>query len=167
MLNQNKISFTASYDHKGYLTVFDIDQIVIEKETKRITEELKKNKVVGEEFDKQLKEKLNEVQSVKTKTIKLNWKDEIALSNIDATKEEIVNIVRKRRESGKDSFELTPEKANKMHDDRAYTLAMCGFALSEERRKEMLQRPKNNSSDLLNMLPVRKAKRFSSVTIHK
>ena len=105
MLNQNKISFTASYDHKGYLTVFDIDQKVIEKETKRITEELKKNKVVGEEFEKQLKEKLNEIQSVKTKTIKLDWKDELALSNIDSLKEELVNMVRKHRDSGKDSFE--------------------------------------------------------------
>lgn len=119
MLNQNKISFTASYDHKGYLTVFDIDQKVIEKETKRITEELKKNKVVGEEFEKQLKEKLNEIQSVKTKTIKLDWKDELALSNIDSLKEELVNMVRKHRDSGKDSFDLTPEKASRMHDDRA------------------------------------------------
>ena len=119
MLNQNKISFTASYDHKGYLTVFDIDQKIIDKETKRITEELKKNKIVGEEFDKQLKEKLNEIQSVKTKTIKLDWKDELALSNIDSLKEELVNMVRKHRDSGKDSFDLTPEKANKMHDDRA------------------------------------------------
>ena len=162
MLNQNKISFTASYDHKGYLTVFDIDQKIVEKETKRITEELKKNKVVGAEFDKQLKEKLNEIQSVKTKTIKLDWKDEIALSNIDALKEELVNILRKRRESGKDSFELTPEKANKMHDDRAYTCCMLGYALSEERRKQMLQRPKNNSSELVEKLPIRKAKRFRS-----
>ena len=162
MLNQNKIGFTASYDHKGYLTVFDIDQKIVEKETKRITEELKKNKVVGAEFDKQLKEKLNEIQSVKTKTIKLDWRDEIALSNIDALKEELVNIVRKRRESGKDSFELTPEKANKMHDDRAYTCCMLGYALSEERRKQMLQRPKNNSSELVEKLPIRKAKRFRS-----
>jgi len=28
-------------------------------------------------------------------------------------------MVRKHRDSGKDSFDLTPEKANKMHDDRA------------------------------------------------
>jgi hypothetical protein len=61
MLNQNKISFTASYDHKGYLTVFDIDQEVVDKETKRITEELKKKKIVGEEFETKLKEKLNEI----------------------------------------------------------------------------------------------------------
>lgn len=162
MLNQNKISFTASYDHKGYLTVFDIDQKVIEKETKRITEELKKNKVVGEEFEKQLKEKLNEIQSVKTKTIKLDWKDELALSNIDSLKEELVNMVRKHRDSGKDSFELTPEKTNKMHDDRAYTAAMLGWALSDERRKDMLKKPKGNP-DLINQLPMRKAKIFRSI----
>ena len=163
MLNQNKISFTASYDHKGYLTVFDIDQKVIEKETKRITDELKKNKVVGEEFEKQLKDKLNEIQSVKTKTIKLDWKDELALSNIDSLKEELVNMVRKHRDSGKDSFELTPEKANKMHDDRAYTAALLGYALSEERRKDMLKKPKGSSTDLINQLPVRKQKRFRSI----
>ena len=163
MLNQNKISFTASYDHKGYLTVFDIDQKVIEKETKRITDELKKNKVVGEEFEKQLKDKLNEIQSVKTKTIKLDWKDELALSNIDSLKEELVNMVRKHRDSGKDSFELTPEKANKMHDDRAYTAALLGYALSEERRKDMLKKPKGSSTDLINQLPMRKQKRFRSI----
>lgn len=135
MLNQNKISFTASYDHKGYLTVFDIDQKVIEKETKRITEELKKNKVVGEEFEKQLKERLNEIQSVKTKTIKLDWKDELALSNIDALKEELCNMVRKHRDSGKDSFELTPEKASRMHDDRALTYrALCNELISYKKK---------------------------------
>ena len=163
MLNQNKIGFTASYDHKGYLTVFDIDQKIIDKETKRITEELKKNKIVGEEFDKQLKEKLNEIQSVKTKTIKLDWKDELALSNIDSLKEELVNMVRKHRDSGKDSFDLTPEKANKMHDDRAYTAALLGWALSEERRKDMLKKPKGSSTDLINQLPMRKQKRFRSI----
>ena len=162
MLNQNKISFTASYDHKGYLTVFDIDQKIIDKETKRITEQLKKNKIVGEEFEKQLKEELNKVQSVKTKMIKLDWKDELSLSNIDALKEEIVNIVRKKRESGKDAFDLTPEKANKMHDDRAYTAAMLGYALAEERRKDILARPKSQNTDLTKLLISRKAKRISN-----
>ena len=80
---------------------------------------MKKQKVVGEEFETKLKERLAEIQSVKTKTIKLDWKDEIALSNIDALKEELVSMIRKKRESGKDSFELTPEKAHRLHDDRA------------------------------------------------
>jgi len=144
MLNQNKISFTASYDHKGYLTVFDIDQKIIDKETKRISDELKKKKIVGEDFEKQLKEELDKIQSVKTKTIKLDWRDELSLSNIDALKEELVNMVRKKRDTGKDSFELTPEKARILHDDRAYTAAMLGYALAEERRKDILKRPKSS-----------------------
>ena len=28
-------------------------------------------------------------------------------------------MIRKKRDSGKDGFELAPERANKMHDDRA------------------------------------------------
>lgn len=162
MLNQNKISFTSNYDHKGYLTVFDIDQNILEKETKKITDELKKRKVVGKEFDEQLKEELNKVQSVKTKTIKLDWRDELALSNIDALKEELVNMVRKKRDSGKDSFELTPEKANKMHDDRAYVCCMLGYALFQARREDVLKRPKQDNSKLVDRLPIRPAKRFSS-----
>ena len=122
MLNQNKISFTSSYDNKGYLTVFDIDQKMIDEETKKISEQLKKKKIAGKEFEESLKEELNRLQSVKTKTIKLDWQDELALSNIDVLKEELVNIVRKKRDSGKDSFELTPEKANRLHDDRALTI---------------------------------------------
>lgn len=67
-------------------------------------------------------------------------------------------MVRKKRESGKDSFELTPEKANKMHDDRAYTAALLGHALMEERRKLLLKKPKTSSNYLLDKLTIRPAK---------
>ena len=152
MLTQDKISFTATYDNKEYLTIFDIDQKKLAKERERITEELKKKKLNEKEFEEKMQEELGKIQSVNTKTIKLDWKDKIALANIDALKEEIVNMVRKKRESGKDSFELTPEKARSLHDDRAYTLALGGYALMEERRKLLLQKPKVNSNDLLNKL---------------
>ena len=159
MLTQDKISFTSTYDNKEYLTVFDIDQDKLDKEKERITEKLKKNKKLNEkEFEEKLQEELNKVQSVNTKTIKLDWKDKIGLANIDALKEELVNMVRKKRDSGKDSFELTPEKANKMHDDRAYTCCMLGYALSEERRKLLLQKPKVDSNYLLDKLRIRPAK---------
>ena len=154
MLNQNKISFTANYDHKGYLTVFDIDQKMVDEATKKITEKLKKQKIVGKEFEEKLKEELNELQSVKTKTIKLDWRDEIALTNIDAAKEELVNMVRKKRDSGKDSFELTPEKANKLHDDRAYTCALLGWALMEARRADILKKPKSSNSDSMRQISI-------------
>lgn len=161
MLNQNKISFTANYDHKGYLTVFDIDQKMVDEATKKITEKLKKQKIVGKEFEEKLKEELNELQSVKTKTIKLDWRDEIALTNIDAAKEELVNMVRKKRDSGKDSFELTPEKANKLHDDRAYTCALLGWALMEARRADILKKPKSSNSDLMSMFQFRQPKKVT------
>ena len=154
MLNQNKIGFTSNYDNKGYLTVFDVDQKMIDEETKKISEQLKKQKIVGREFEERLKEELDKIQSVKTKTIKLDWRDEIALTNIDALKEELVNMVRKKRDTGKDSFELTPEKANKMHDDRAYTCALLGWALLQERRNDVLKKPKQNTESALKYISI-------------
>lgn len=162
MLNQDKISFTANYDHKGYLTVFDVDQKMIDDETKKISEQLKKQKIVGKEFEEKLKEELNKVQSVKTKTVKLDWKDEIGLTNIDVLKEELVNMVRKKRDSGKDSFELTPEKANKMHDDRAYTCALLGWALLQERRNDILKKPKNNTAHALSYISITPPRRSTT-----
>ena len=58
-------------------------------------------------------------------------------------------MVRKKREGGHDSFELTPEKANKMNDDRAYTLCMASYGLMEERRKELLTNRRKPSNDSL------------------
>lgn len=71
-------------------------------------------------------------------------------------------MVRKKRESGKDSFELTPEKVNKLHDDRSYTCCMASFALMCERRKNITQRKRpTNTSNLVNRLPIHRGKRFS------
>lgn len=134
---------------------------MIDEETEKISERLKKQKIKGKEFEEKLKEELGKLQSVKTKVIKLDWRDEIALANIDSLKEELVNIVRKKRESGKDSFELTPEKANKLHDDRAYTCCMLGWALLQERRKDFLNRPKQSSNDLFSMFQFRQPKKVT------
>ena len=162
LINQDKISFTAPYDNKGYLTVFDIDEKKLEKAKKEIAEKLKKEKLSQEEFDVKFEEELNQIQSVNTKIVKLDWQDEIALVNIDALKEELVNMVRKKRDSGKDSFELTPEKANKLHDDRAYTCCMASYALMQERRKSITQRKKSSLElDFSAMFPIKKAKRNS------
>nr|DAU18246.1 MAG TPA: Terminase large subunit [Bacteriophage sp.] len=163
LMNQDKISFTAPYDGKGNLTVFDVDEKKLNSEKEKITNRLKRLKLSKEEFDRQLDEELNHVQSVKTKVIKLDWQDELALVNIDALKEELVNMVRKKRESGKDSFELTPEKANKMHDDRAYTAALAAKALMDERRKSIMNRKRKPSNNLADLLPIRTPKRKSYI----
>ena len=164
LMNQDKISFTAQYDHKGYLTVFDVDEKKLAKEKERISTELRNQKVNEKEFETKLNEELEKIESVNTKTIKLDWQDEIALANIDALKEELVNMVRKKRDSGKDSFELTPEKANKLHDDRAYTACMASYALMCERRKAITQkkRPETDSKTLLSKLPIRQPSHSSS-----
>lgn len=152
LTNQDKISFTAPYDNKGYLTVLTIDEQKYNIEKSKILKKLKKEKISDDEIPFRLQEELNNVQSADAKNVKLNWQEELALTNIDLMKEELVNMVRKKRESGKDSFELTPEKANKMHDDRAYTMALLAWGLMNERRKHITERKTFNTYNLLDQL---------------
>lgn len=119
MTNSDLISFTSDYDNKGYLTLFQTDDAETAKIKKSIEDRLHKEKVPEEEFSFRLKEELKKSAVVKTKIVKLDPYQEIALANIDALKEELVNMRRIKRDSGKDSFELIPEKAGKLHDDRA------------------------------------------------
>ena len=70
-------------------------------------------------------------------------------------------MVRIKRESGKDSFELCPEKKNKLHDDRAYTAALASYALMCERRKNITSRRKKPMEDLADLLPIKMTKRRS------
>ena len=161
LINQDKISFTAPYDNKGFLTIFDTDEEKLNKAKKEIAEKLKTKKLSKEEFDKKFEEELSQIQSVNTKIVKLDWQDEIALANIDALKEELVNMVRKKRDSGKDSFELTPEKANKLHDDRAYTCCMASYALMQERRKSITQKKRKQETDYASIFKIRAPKKVT------
>ena len=155
MMDQDVISFTESYDNKGYLTVFETDEKAFEKEKKSIESKLKKKKLSEEEFAEQLKEELKNASCMKTKMIKLDIYQEMALSNIDAMKEELVNMVRKKRDSGKDSFELTPEKANKLHDDRAYCCCMLGYHISEKRRENIKNKKRTPDGSILDSFKIR------------
>ena len=87
LMNQDKISFTAPYDSKDYLTVFDVDEKKLEEARKSISQELKKQKLNEKEFESRLNDELGKIQSVNTKMIKLDWQDKIALANMDALKE--------------------------------------------------------------------------------
>lgn len=147
LLNQDKISFTSTYDNKGYLTTFDVDQNTLREQKSKLEEKYRKKGITDEvQLEKKVRDELDKTQTVQTKIIKLDWQDELALANIDAMKEETINMVRKKRDSGKDSFELAPEKANILHDDRCYTLAMLAYGLMQERRKNVLSRPVNNDN---------------------
>ena len=153
LMNQDKISFTAPYDNKDYLTVFDINEEETEKKREKLISKLKKEKLDEKQFEKRLSQEL--VSELQTKTIQLEWQDKLALANMDALKQELVNIVRKRRESGKDSFDLIPEKANKLHDDRAYVSAMACWCLMLERRKAIIPGRKK-TTNIKDMLHIRK-----------
>ena len=148
MMNMDLISFTTDYDHKGFLTIFETDEKELEKEKKKIENEFKGQNLTDEELFAKIQEKLKDASCVKTKTVKLDVYQEMALSNIDALKEEMVNIVRKKRDSGKDSFDLIPEKANKLHDDRFYCMCLAAYCLSEKRRENIINKKRTTSQDL-------------------
>ena len=158
MLDIDAISFTTDYDNKGYLTVFEADEKKLEKEKKRLEEKLKGEGYSGNELSEKINEELSNASFVNTKVVKLDQFQEIALANIDAMKEEMVNMVRKKRDSGKDSFELTPEKANKLHDDRSYCMALCAWWLSEKRLSNIRARKKPDAKDILNKLQINPGK---------
>ena len=67
-------------------------------------------------------------------------------------------MVRKKRDSGKDSFELTPEKMNKLHDDRSYCMALCAWQLAEKRLEGIRARKRPSSAAIIDMLPVNRGK---------
>ena len=163
MTNNNLISFTADYDNKGYLTIFQTDDAETAKVKKSIEERLMKEKVSEEDFAFRLKEELKKSSVVKTKVEKLDSYQEIALANIDALKEELVNMRRIKRDSGKDSFELIPEKVGKLHDDRAYTYVMGAHWLHDKRMSRIRDRKKPNDINMLDQFKIRAPQRRESI----
>lgn len=103
LLNLGLIEFTDSYDTKGYLNL-PIEGKEIE-EVDEITKEKKK------------------VKTIDYKKYKLSWDEELALTQIDLMKEE---LIAQRREGNNLNYkyDLPPDKKNKMHDDRALKLGL-------------------------------------------
>ena len=158
MTNNNLISFTAEYDNKGYLTLFQTDDAGTAKVKKDIEDRLKKEGVSEDELAMRVKEELKKSSLVKSKAVRLDPYQEIALANIDALKEELVNMRRIKRESGKDSFELIPEKVGRLHDDRAYTYVLGAHFLLEKRMAHIRNRQTNTFHDLDSFFEFKKPK---------
>jgi hypothetical protein len=148
MAHQNLITFTAPYEHKGYLSMMDIDQSKLAVARQEIETKLKSLGLSDDQYAEQLEEELSEIGSAKTKVYYLTPEEEIALSQIDLLKEELVQMIRKKSLSsgGKDSFQLSPNVMTKMHDDRAYVMAMAGWALQQKNRDLMMRQ--NKSKDI-------------------
>lgn len=127
MMRLDLIDFTAEYDNKGYLTMLDIDEKEMAKAKKDLIAKYKDKSMSKGELDRLVEEELQERNLASTKIYKLSPDEELGLVQIDSLKEEMVNMVRKKRESGKDGFELSTEKQNKLHDDRSYCFSMLCY----------------------------------------
>lgn len=155
------IIFPERYDHHGFLNLTDIDEELIEKTRKQLIKEGM--------TDAQIEFELENLDSEKVRMYKLSLEEEVALSQLDMMKEEIVNICRFKTDTGKDRFNLPAHKSSEieqseatMNDDRAYTLAMMGWALTRRRNLDRLNAlSKKKDKDYIAKLPIKAAQRFS------
>lgn len=155
MMSQDLIDFPAEYDNKGFLTIIETDEKKRESIRNQILEENKDKNLSAYKLEQMINEQLEDSDIAETRTYKLSPDEEIALVQIDNMKEEVVNMVRKKRESGRDSFELTKEKQFKLHDDRSYTLALLAYGLQELRKENMLKNKTKKHSRIAEMLPIK------------
>jgi len=122
MMNLDLINFTADYNLDGFL--------MLPVET-------------GKEIDVEILDATGNPIVVKEKEInhkkfKLDFEEEMALKNIDIAKEELVNIYRETNSvSNNYAYVLSKDQENKMHDDRAYCMAMLGWYLQQLRRENI------------------------------
>lgn len=79
-----------------------------------------------------------------TMRYKLTQEEELALINLDLAKEELVNIYSFKSTNGSIRYDLPPDKASKMNDDRAYTMAMLAWYLQQMRRRNITNKKKQN-----------------------
>lgn len=70
--------------------------------------------------------------------VDLSVQEQISLAQAELMKIEILYMERNESGSGNVTFELIPEKRNRMHDDRAYTAALAGYGLSCMRRSNII-----------------------------
>lgn len=143
-------------EYKGYLTMLDIDEKEMAKAKKDLIAKYKDKSMSKGELDRLVEEELQERNLASTKIYKLSPDEELGLVQIDSLKEEMVNMVRKKRESGKDGFELSTEKQNKLHDDRSYCFSMLCYGLSELRREHIKNKKRPKKENIAAAMPIRK-----------
>ena len=150
MIQQNLIEFTEEYMNKGYLNLI-YEKYPDGNMVQRYT-------YPSEKEEKEFRKK---GITIENRITKLDIAEEVALKQIDLMKNELVNIYRFKQSTGKDRFDLAPDKIGKLNDDKAYCAALLGFALSNMRRTNITSRKKKSVSNLADILPIRTAKRHS------
>lgn len=85
----------------------------------------------------------------------LSFEEELALKNIDLTKEEMVQIYRFDGNNGAYRYDLPANKKNIMHDDRFYTLCMLCWYLRELRRENIKNKKPERNTDVSKLIQFR------------
>ena len=151
MLDSGLIEFPDEYLGKGY-----IDLIY---ETYPDGKKVYRKTFPSEEEEESLQKK---GIIVSTTPYFLDSEEELALKQIDAAKTELVNIYRFKQSSGKDRFDLAPEKAGRMHDDRSYVTALLSWQLAQLRRSNIVnkKREKEDPTRFFSIRAPRKVRQF-------
>ena len=149
MMDAGLIMFPDEYLMKGYIElIYEVDKNG--KRTQRFS-------YPSEEEEKELAKKNITIQ---TEMRWLTQDEEVALKQIDAAKTELVNIYRFKRD-GKDRFDLAPDKAGKLNDDRAFVTAILSYQLAQLNREHIVNR-KKPQEDWRKFIKVRAPKKVTS-----
>lgn len=147
MMEIQAIEFPEEYFNKGYLNlIYEVD--AKGNRTQRFT-------YPSEDEEETLAKKGISVEFV---PVHLDAEEEVSLKTIDAAKNEMLSIYRFKQSTGKDRFDLAPDKANKMHDDLAYVLALLAWQLVALRRAPITEKKQRSSAELLSKLVVTSGK---------
>lgn len=148
MMDMNLIEWPNEYDNRGYIMV------MYELNTKTGVKTLR----YIEPTEKEVKELNKKGIEIVREQYNLDHDEEVALKQIDAMKTELVNIYRFKQSSGNDRFDLAPDKAGKLNDDRAYVASMAAYLLQQLRREHLVTRKKPNMNNILSKLQVNPGK---------
>ena len=148
MMDMNLIEWPNEYDNRGYIMVmYELNTKTGVKTPRYIEPTEKEVKELNKKGIEIIREQYN-----------LDRDEEVALKQIDATKTELVNIYRFKQASGGDRFDLAPDRAKKLNDDRAYVCAMAAYLLQQLRREHLVTRKKPNAQEILSKLQVNPGK---------
>lgn len=93
-------------------------------------------------------------------TCNISEDEKMALVNIELMKTEVSYMCRYDTPNGGVQYELSKDKKNTMHDDKAYCCALAAYGLAVLRRSDLLNQPKSTSPTPL--FEFRKPKLLSS-----
>lgn len=132
MMDKDLITFPNKYEGQGYIRV-----------------EAKTGKKVNN----------GKEDEVELKKVSLDFDEELVLRQLDLMKSEICAFWRyDNADHTAHRYKLQEGKENTMHDDRAYTLAMCGWYLSQLRNGEKKKVNPNSGKDLTKLIRFRQPK---------